>query len=86
MAYSLIYCGYEVPRYYDSIVTKVIATWETPEDAIIKMFDALSEYMICELTMTIPFFVRCDDGYEVYFDFGKLFYGVYCGISQESAR
>lgn len=52
---SHVYCGYEMPRYYDSMVAKIIASGETREDAIKKMFRALSEYMVRGLTTTIPF-------------------------------
>jgi acetyl-CoA carboxylase biotin carboxylase subunit len=37
------------------MVAKIIASGETREDAIKKMFRALSEYMVRGLTTTIPF-------------------------------
>jgi acetyl-CoA carboxylase biotin carboxylase subunit len=62
---SHVYAGYSIPRYYDSIVAKLITSGETREIAIGKMYSALSEYMIRGIDTTIPFAraVMMDKGY-----------------------
>jgi acetyl-CoA carboxylase biotin carboxylase subunit len=48
--------GFEVPIYYDSMLSKVIAWGQNREQAIQRMGRALSEYIVGGVTTTIPFF------------------------------
>ena len=48
--------GFEVPIFYDSLISKVIAWGEDRQQAIRRMTRALSEYEIGGLKTTIPFF------------------------------
>jgi acetyl-CoA carboxylase biotin carboxylase subunit len=48
--------GFEVPIFYDSLISKVIAWGEDRQQAIARMSRALSEYEIGGLKTTIPFF------------------------------
>ncbi len=50
-----IYSGFEVPIYYDPILSKVIAWAETREDARKRMILALSNYTILGIKSTIGF-------------------------------
>lgn len=52
---SHVYTEYEIPPYYDSMITKIIATAWTREEAIAKMHQALSETVIEGIKTTIPF-------------------------------
>jgi acetyl-CoA carboxylase biotin carboxylase subunit len=49
------YAGYEVPRYYDSLIAKLIVYALTREGAINKMASALDEFTIEGIKTTIPF-------------------------------
>lgn len=51
---SHVYGGYSIPPYYDSMISKLIATAPTREEAIDKMHRALSEYIIRGIKTTIP--------------------------------
>jgi len=53
---SGVAAGFEVPIYYDSLISKVIAWGERREQAISRMARALSEYAVGGLTTTIPVF------------------------------
>jgi acetyl-CoA carboxylase biotin carboxylase subunit len=53
---SGVAAGFEVPIYYDSLISKVIAWGEDRPQAISRMARALSEYEIGGLKTTIPFF------------------------------
>ena len=53
---SGVAAGFEVPIYYDSLISKVIAWGEDRPQAIARMTRALSEYAVGGLTTTIPFF------------------------------
>ncbi len=55
---SHIYAGYLVPPYYDSMISKLIATARTREEAISKMKRALNEYIIEGIKTTIPFHIQ----------------------------
>lgn len=52
---SAIYCGYEIPPYYDSMIGKLITFSESRENAIIKMKRALDEFAIGGVTTNIDF-------------------------------
>ncbi len=53
-----IYTGYEIPRYYDSLVAKVIAHGSNRAEAIRIMQRALNEFYISPIKTTIPFHLR----------------------------
>jgi acetyl-CoA carboxylase biotin carboxylase subunit len=55
---SHIYSGYIIPPNYDSMVAKLITVAQTREEAISKMYRALSEYVIEGVKTTIPFHLR----------------------------
>ncbi|HRP90784.1 MAG TPA: acetyl-CoA carboxylase biotin carboxylase subunit [Edaphocola sp.] len=52
---SHIYAGYQIPPYYDSMISKIIAIAQTRDEAINTMERALSEYVIEGVKTTIPF-------------------------------
>ena len=52
---SAIYCGYEIPPYYDSMIGKLITFGDDRENAIIKMKRALDEFAIGGVTTNIDF-------------------------------
>lgn len=49
------YAGYTVPPHYDSMISKLIVSAQTREEAILKMKRALDEYIIEGIKTTIPF-------------------------------
>jgi len=53
-----VYAGYTIPPYYDSMISKLIVTAQTREEAIDKMLRALSEYIIEGVKTTIPFHIQ----------------------------
>ncbi|MCX7821123.1 MAG: acetyl-CoA carboxylase biotin carboxylase subunit [Brevinematales bacterium] len=55
---SHVYAGYEVPKYYDSLIAKLIAWGRNREEAIARMKRALQEYKIVGVKTTIPFFEK----------------------------
>jgi acetyl-CoA carboxylase biotin carboxylase subunit len=63
---SHVYGGYRVPQYYDSLISKVIASGHTRDIAIGRMHRALGEYVIRGITTTIPFSraVMTDQGFR----------------------
>lgn len=52
---SAIYCGYEIPPYYDSMIGKLITFGDDRENAIIKMKRALDEFAIGGVITNIDF-------------------------------
>lgn len=52
---SHAYNGYVIPTFYDSMIAKVITTAYTREEAIAKMYQALTEMVIEGVKTTIPF-------------------------------
>lgn len=52
---TAIFCGYEIPPYYDSMVAKLIVTANNREDAIAKMRSALGEFIIEGIVTNIDF-------------------------------
>jgi acetyl-CoA carboxylase biotin carboxylase subunit len=52
---SGIHVGYEVPIYYDPLISKLLVWAPTREEAIARMTRALSEYHIEGIKTTIPF-------------------------------
>ena len=53
---SGVAAGFEVPVFYDSLISKVIAWGDDRNQAVTRMARALSEYAIGGLKTTIPFF------------------------------
>ncbi|HHT9139117.1 MAG TPA: acetyl-CoA carboxylase biotin carboxylase subunit [Candidatus Wunengus sp. YC60] len=51
---SHVHAGYEIPPYYDSLISKLIVYQKTREEAIACMRRALSEYVIEGIKTTIP--------------------------------
>ncbi len=50
-----VYAGYTIPPHYDSMISKLIVSAQTREEAILKMKRALDEYIIEGIKTTIPF-------------------------------
>lgn len=55
---SHVYAGYVIPPNYDSMIAKLITVAQTREEAIAKMYRALSEYVIEGVKTTIPFHLK----------------------------
>ena len=55
---SLVYAGYVIPPYYDSMIGKLITVAQTRQEAIQTMYRALSEYVIEGVKTTIPFHLQ----------------------------
>jgi acetyl-CoA carboxylase biotin carboxylase subunit len=53
-----VYAGYTIPPFYDSMISKLIVTAQTREEAIDKMLRALGEYVIEGVNTTIPFHIQ----------------------------
>ena len=53
-----LYCGYEVPPFYDSLLAKVVAWGRDRKEAIARMSRALSEFHIAGVKTTIPFHLK----------------------------
>jgi acetyl-CoA carboxylase, biotin carboxylase subunit len=72
---SHVYPGYNIPPYYDSLVSKLIVWGADRNEAIARMKRALNEYAITGVKTTIPFHIKLMenpafiDGKEVYTDF-----------------
>ncbi len=50
-----IYAGYVVPRYYDSLLAKLIVSAATREEARVRAYHALEEFILEGVQSTIPF-------------------------------
>ena len=50
-----VYPGFEISRYYDSLISKVICWGETRGEAILRMRRALEEYRLLGIKTNIPF-------------------------------
>jgi len=55
---SHVYAGYTIPPNYDSMIAKLITIAQTREEAIAKMYRALSEFVIEGVKTTIPFHLK----------------------------
>ncbi len=55
---SAVYKGYEVPIYYDPMISKLVAHGSDRSDALARMRRAISEYKILGIKTTLPFFER----------------------------
>jgi acetyl-CoA carboxylase biotin carboxylase subunit len=58
---SALYPGYEVPPYYDSLVSKLIIYGGSREECLMRMRRALEEYVIGGIETTIPLHQRLVD-------------------------
>jgi len=56
-----VYEGYEIPIYYDPLITKLIVWAQTRNEAIQRMKRALYEYKITGIKTSIPFLKRIMD-------------------------
>ena len=52
---SGVYMNYTIPTFYDSMISKLVTSGRTRNDAINRMKRALSEYIILGVKTTIPF-------------------------------
>jgi len=59
-----IYCGYEMPKYYDSLIAKLIVWGEDRNRAIAKMKEALREFKIEGIKSTIDFHIKMMDNVD----------------------
>ena len=60
---SALYQGYEVPPYYDSLVSKLVVYDRDREECLMRLRRALAEYVIGGIETTIPLHQRLlDDG------------------------
>ncbi len=55
---SGVYEGFEVPMFYDPLISKLVVHAESREAAIARMLRAVSEYKITGIKTTLPFFDR----------------------------
>ena len=55
---SHVYADYQIPPYYDSLISKVICWAPTRQQAIRRMYRALKEYAISGVKTTLPFYQR----------------------------
>lgn len=53
-----LYSGYTIPRYYDSLIAKLIAYGNDRQEAIVRMKRALKEFVIEGIKTTIPFHLK----------------------------
>jgi acetyl-CoA carboxylase biotin carboxylase subunit len=53
---SGVEAGFEVPIFYDSMISKLVAWGETRDQSIARLLRALSEYEVRGIKTTIPFF------------------------------
>jgi acetyl-CoA carboxylase biotin carboxylase subunit len=61
---SALYQGYEVPPYYDSLVSKLIIYGGSREECLMRLRRALEEYVIGGIETTIPLHQRLVDNSE----------------------
>jgi acetyl-CoA carboxylase biotin carboxylase subunit len=61
---SALYPGYEVPPYYDSLVSKLIIYGSSREECLMRLRRALEEYVIGGIETTIPLHQRLVDNPE----------------------
>ena len=55
---SMVYAGYQIPPYYDSMIGKLIVWAEDRDRALARLGRALSELELTGLKTTLPFFER----------------------------
>ena len=62
----MLYSGYQIPPFYDSLLGKLIVSADSRESAITRMKRALSELDVGELKTTAPLFSALADSPEVH--------------------
>lgn len=70
-----VYSGYTVPIHYDPMLSKLIASGATRDEAILRMRRALSEYRVEGIDTSIPFYsalIATEDFRTANFDTGTL--------------
>jgi acetyl-CoA carboxylase biotin carboxylase subunit len=77
---SGVEAGSEVPIYYDSLLSKLVAWGATRDEAVARMQRALREYTVTGVKTTVPFFRRLLDGAA--FREGRIHAGGLDGILQ----
>ena len=55
---SGVYEGFEVPMFYDPLISKLVVHAESREAATARMLRAVSEYKVTGIKTTLPFFDR----------------------------
>ncbi len=55
---SAVYSGCEVTSFYDPMLSKLVAWGDSREDAVNKMFSALSEYVVLGVRTNLGFLIR----------------------------
>jgi len=55
---SGVFEGFEIPIFYDPIISKLVAWGKTREEAVARMKRALREYVVTGVKTTIPFHIR----------------------------
>lgn len=68
---SAAYQGYQIPRYYDSMIGKLIVWGATRDEAIQRMKRALEEFVIEGVKTTIPFHLKVLD--NAFFRRGEVY-------------
>jgi acetyl-CoA carboxylase biotin carboxylase subunit len=58
---SHAYTGYEIPKYYDSLVAKLLVWGRNREEAIMRMKRALQEFKASGIKTTVPFHEKMMD-------------------------
>jgi acetyl-CoA carboxylase biotin carboxylase subunit len=58
------YAGYEIPKYYDSLLAKVIAWGRDRDEALARMKRALQEFKASGIKTTIPFYEKLLENQE----------------------
>jgi acetyl-CoA carboxylase biotin carboxylase subunit len=56
-----VYAGYEVPRYYDSLIAKLIVSGATRRETIVRARHVLDQFIIEGIPTTLPFLRRIVD-------------------------
>jgi acetyl-CoA carboxylase biotin carboxylase subunit len=59
-----VYPGFEISRYYDSLISKVVCWGETRGEAILRMRRALEEYRLLGVKTNIPFHQNMMDSHR----------------------
>jgi acetyl-CoA carboxylase, biotin carboxylase subunit len=59
-----VYPGFEISRYYDSLISKVICWGETRGEAILRMRRAMEEYRLLGVRTNIPFHQNIMDSHR----------------------
>jgi acetyl-CoA carboxylase, biotin carboxylase subunit len=82
-----VYAGFEVPVFYDPLISKLVAHAETRAAAIARMLRAVSEYKVTGIKTTLPFFARAlRDPRFIEGDYDTGFVGRLLGENDERDR